>query len=124
MVDCNARRYSGALGNCGPAGAMTRYTHIWAFQVRPGRVEEFLRHYAGAGTWALMFRRAPGYIGTRLLRDRNDPLRFVTVDDWESEEHYRAFRARFSTEYEALDQNCEGLMMAETALGQFSDSGA
>jgi heme-degrading monooxygenase HmoA len=98
---------------------MSHYTCIWVFQVRSDQVEEFLRHYASAGTWALLFRQAPGYIGTRLLRDRHDPLRFVTVDDWESEQHYRAFRVRFAAEYAALDQACEGLTTTETALGQF-----
>lgn len=70
---------------------------------------------------AILFRRSPGYIGTRLLRDRDDPLRFVTVDDWESEQHYRAFRTQFSSEYEALDRICEELTSAETAVGQFLD---
>jgi len=55
------------------------------------------------------------------LRDRHDPLRFVTVDDWESDEHYQAFRTRFSSEYEALDKICEGLTSEETAVGQFFD---
>jgi heme-degrading monooxygenase HmoA len=80
-----------------------------------------LRHYDSGGTWALLFRRAPGYLGTRLLRDRHDPRRFVTVDDWESGKHYDAFRIRFSSEYEALDQICEGLTSAETLVGQFFD---
>jgi heme-degrading monooxygenase HmoA len=100
---------------------VTRYTYIWAFQVRPDNVEEFLRHYNSVGTWALLFRRAPGYIGTRLLRDRNDPLRFVTVDDWESDRDYNAFRTQYSFEYEALDRACEGLTSAETLVGQFFD---
>lgn len=103
---------------------MGDYTYIWSFQVRPDRVEEFLRHYDSAGSWALLFRRAPGYIGTRLLRDRHDSLRFITIDDWESEEHYRAFRARFSAEYEALDRTCEGLTATEAPLGQFFEPGA
>jgi heme-degrading monooxygenase HmoA len=101
---------------------MSRYTYIWTFQVRSDRVEDFLRHYDRGGTWALLFRRAPGYLGTRLLRDQNDPLRFLTVDDWESEEHHRAFRTRFSSEYDALDSTCEGLTVAETPLGQCLDT--
>jgi heme-degrading monooxygenase HmoA len=98
---------------------MSHYTYIWEFRVTPDRVREFLHHYESAGTWARLFQRASGYIGTRLLRDLNDPLRFVTVDEWQSEAHYRAFRERFASEYEALDRACEGLALAETALGQF-----
>jgi quinol monooxygenase YgiN len=58
-------------------------------------------------------------MGTRLLRDKDDPLRFVTIDDWESEELYRAFRVRFAVEYAALDRICEGCTSAESPLGQF-----
>jgi len=97
-----------ASGMSGPIGVneLTQYSYIWAFQARAGRIEEFLSHYERAGTWAQLLRRAPGFLGTRLLRDQNDPLRFVTVDDWESEQHYPAFRTRFSLAYEALDRNC------------------
>jgi heme-degrading monooxygenase HmoA len=102
---------------------MGRYTYIWNFQVRSDRLEDFLRHYDRSGAWAVLFRRAPGYIGTRLLRDCNDPLHFLTVDDWETEEHYRAFRARFSSEYDALDRICQGLTVDETPVGQFLDPG-
>jgi heme-degrading monooxygenase HmoA len=116
-----AGRSTRALGDRDVHRAMTRYTYIWAFQVRSDRLEEFLSHYTGAGSWALLFRRARGYVGTRLLRDRHDPLRFVTVDDWESIEHYQAFRTQFSSEYEKLDQICEGLTSGETPLGQYYD---
>src|SRR6478752_6520295 len=98
---------------------MSHCTYIWEFRVTPDRVEEFLGHYQNAGSWARLFQRAPGYIGTRLLRDLNDPLRFVTVDEWQSVAQYRLFRERFASEYEALDRTCEGLTLAETALGQF-----
>jgi len=101
------------------AAGMSQYTYIWEFRVTAGRVEEFLRHYDSGGSWARLFQRSPGYIGTRLLRDLNDPLRFLTVDEWQSESHYRAFRERFASEYDALDRACEGLTLAETELGQF-----
>ena len=101
---------------------MSHYTYMWDFRVLPDRLDEFLRHYEDAGSWVLLFRRAPGYLGTRLLRDQDDPLRFLTIDDWESEEHYRAFRARYSNEYEALDRMCAGLTSAESAVGQFNST--
>ena len=103
---------------------MGRYTYIWEFQVRADRVADFLKHYDSAGSWVALFRRADGYIGTHLLRDHNDPLRFVTVDDWESPEHYRAFREQFAAEYAALDQVCEALTVQETARGEILDRAA
>src|SRR5436305_467083 len=101
------------------AAAMNRYLYMWIFQVEPGRVDDFLVHYQAAGNWSRLFQLSPGYLGTRLLRDRSDPLRFLTLDEWESEPHYRAFRARFSAEYASLDKVCEGLTVSETPLGEF-----
>lgn len=101
---------------------VSHYTYIWEFRVLPDRLSEFVRHYEGAGTWAQLFRRAPGYRGTRLLRDQMDPLRFLTIDDWVSEEHYRAFRERCSDEYEALDRTCAVLTSAESAVGRFNSA--
>lgn len=63
----------------------TRYTYPWEFLIEPTRREEFERHYGPNGTWVTLFRRSAGYRGTLLLRDRLNPLRFVTVDRWGSE---------------------------------------
>jgi len=68
-----------------------------------------------------LFRRAPGYVGTRLLQDERDPLRFVTIDTWISANDYEAFRASYASDYAALDRLCEGLTTEETLIGQFSD---
>lgn len=97
---------------------MTGYAYMWEFRVEPSCVEAFERHYAPAGSWALLFRRAEGYVGTLLLKDASEPLRYVTIDRWRSEKDYRAFRARFAREYDELDQECEALTTRETALGE------
>ena len=99
---------------------MSRYTYIWSFQVSPGRVDDFLRHYDRGGSWEQLFRQASGYLGTQLLLDRNDPLRFVTIDEWIDEAHYRDFRTQFGLAYEDLDRECEGLTVSESLIGQFT----
>ena len=60
--------------------------------------------------------------GTRLLEDRSDPLRFVTIDSWSSVEEYDAFRVTYASEYAALDRLCEGLTVRETHIGQFTSA--
>ena len=92
---------------------------VWEYTVRPGAEAEFLAHYAADGTWTRLFRRAPGFLETELLRDRRDPSRFATIDRWESESAYRAFRERFAGEYETLDARCAGLTEEERCLGDF-----
>jgi heme-degrading monooxygenase HmoA len=95
------------------------YAAIWEFSVRPGRRTEFERHYGPDGSWARLFRNAPGYEGTELLHDRSDPDRYVTIDRWISSETWQAFRKQHAAQYEALDQECEGLTSREARLGEF-----
>lgn len=96
------------------------YTYIWAFKVHAQHVAAFREHYGESGAWVRLFRRAPGYLGTQLLQDREDPLRFVTIDAWRSVEDYETFRASYRLEYAALDRVCEGFTSEETLLGKFA----
>ena len=99
---------------------MTRAcSYIWAFKVHPASVDAFHERYRDGGAWTELFRRARGYIGTRLLRDATDPTRFVTIDTWSSADDYEAFRAAYASEYEALDRLCAGLTLEETLIGMF-----
>ena len=91
------------------------YRIEWEFLPAPGREAEFLRAYGADGDWVLLFRRGDGYLGTELL-----PLPlpgragwYRTVDRWESEAAYAAFRAAQADKYAALDLACEALTAAE-----------
>lgn len=102
---------------------MPGYAYAWEFLVRPGREGEFVRHYGPDGTWAELFRLAPGYVQTLLLRDREDGSRFVTVDLWESVEAFEDFRRRFAEEFARLDEACEALTLEERTLGTYEIAG-
>ena len=94
--------------------------YIWEFQVRPGREAEFELHYGPDGSWVRLFRTAPGYIDTVLLHDLTQPHRYLTIDRWESEAAYRAFRQSHAADFVALDSRCEALTVFERELGQFA----
>jgi heme-degrading monooxygenase HmoA len=96
------------------------FARLWEFSVVPLRQAEFERHYGPDGSWVQLFRRAPGYLGTELLHDRADSLRYVTIDRWQSAEDWQAFRLRFSEQYEALDRRCEELTAREAPLGEYA----
>jgi quinol monooxygenase YgiN len=98
---------------------MQPYTYIWTFKVHPEHAEAFRECYREGGAWTQLFRRARGYLGTQLLQDEKDPLRFVTIDTWSSVQDYEAFRASYASEYAALDRLCEGLTIEETLIGNF-----
>jgi len=99
--------------------AKAGYAYLWEFIVNPGHLEEFERQYGPRGPWVALFRRAPGYGDTLLLRDRANPQRFITIDRWQSADAHRAFLAEFSLEYAALDARCAHLTGRETLLGEF-----
>lgn len=96
------------------------FATLWEFAVVPARRPEFEAHYGPNGTWARLFRRASGYLGSELLRDRADPLRYLTIDRWESREAWQTFRREHGTEYERLDREFEGLTTREAALGEYA----
>lgn len=99
-----------------------RYTYLWEFLIAPEQLREFRRIYGPGGDWAVLFRQSPGFLETLLLQDAADPLRFLTIDRWESVDAYRDFRARFAREYAALDARCRHLTIRETDLGEYGEA--
>ena len=97
------------------------FVYIWQFDVEDARRGEFERHYGPSGSWATLFRRARGYLGTQLLRDQATPGRYLTVDRWQSAAAYRAFREEFAAEYAELDRECEKLTRDERAIGNYDE---
>ena len=99
------------------------FTTLWEFTVLPARLAEFESHYGPEGDWVRLFRRGTGYLGSELLQDRANSLRYLTIDRWEIIEAWRAFRSRFAEEYERLDREFEGLASREAALGECAPAG-
>jgi len=97
----------------------TGHTIVWEFEISPSRRSEFESHYGPEGSWARLFRKAPGYVSTELLNDRDQPLRYLTIDHWSAREQWLEFRRQHAEEYEALDRLCEGLTTRETPLGDY-----
>lgn len=100
------------------------FATLWEFRVQAARQAEFETQYGPDGAWVRLFRRAGGYLGSELLRDRSDPLRYLTIDRWESREAWQAFRRQFGAEYEQLDREFEGLTAREAPLGEYAPAGA
>jgi heme-degrading monooxygenase HmoA len=98
---------------------MPGYAYLWEFQVAPERVAAFERAYGPDGDWVALFRRAPGYLRSELLRDLGEPQRFVSIDHWETRAAWEEFRTRFAAEYAELDARCEALTLHERELGCF-----
>lgn len=96
---------------------------LWEYHVKAEHILEFEEVYAAEGTWAQLFQKHPGYLGTELLRDSNQPGQYITIDRWVSAEAYNSFQSKWQDEYKELDARCEHLTERESFLGTFSLAG-
>lgn len=94
----------------------------WRFEPAAGREAEFVRAYGPEGEWARLFMRAPGYLGTELLRERRHPRRWLTIDRWRTAAEHEAFAREHAADYAALDERCEALTAHEERIGEFEAS--
>jgi heme-degrading monooxygenase HmoA len=92
---------------------------LWQFDIADEQVAAFETAYGAGGPWAELFGRSTDYLGTELLKDAFVPGRYVTIDRWTSDEAFRAFRAEYDADYEALDRGCDPLTASETRIGAF-----
>jgi heme-degrading monooxygenase HmoA len=96
-----------------------KYACVWEFMINHVFEAEFIRYYSQDGIWAELFRQHPGYIGTFLLKDHEKPGRYLTIDRWQNEESFHAFKAMFAEQYEKIDQQCVDFTIQETSLGSY-----
>ena len=94
---------------------------VWEFRVRSEAIIEFEEHYGPTGSWAMLFRAAPGYIDTRLLADASTRGLYLTIDRWRSEKEYDTFRRAHAADYGALDDQCRRLTHEEREIGRYTE---
>lgn len=94
---------------------------VWEFRIKKGKNKEFEKHYGGSGTWARLFQRSDGYIGTVLLRDRQSPDTYYLFDRWKSIKAFQQFKEKYAEEYMALDRRCEAMTILEREVGIFRE---
>jgi len=93
----------------------------WSYRVLAGCEPAFEALYGSDGGWARLFAQSPAYLGTRLLRDMDDPACYLTLDRWRSRDEYEAFLAQRRDDYAALDRQGDALTGSETRIGAFDD---
>jgi heme-degrading monooxygenase HmoA len=93
---------------------------VWQFEIAEEKVAAFEAAYGPQGDWAQLFHNSPDYLGTELLRDAFISGSYLTIDRWENEEAYRAFRKDHDAEYETLDRSCDALTNRETRIGAYT----
>ena len=92
-------------------------TLVFLYETRD--TEAFESAYGPEGDWAQFFATGDGYLGTELLRDLEEPGRYLVVDRWETAEAYNAFIAARSAEYMRRSDEMASLYVQELRLGSF-----
>jgi heme-degrading monooxygenase HmoA len=92
---------------------------IWEFVVKEEFRGQFELAYGRGGAWSKLFGRAPGFRGTTLLRDADNPQRYLTVDVWDSEADRTRALDENAEEYSRLDADFAEWTETERELGIF-----
>jgi heme-degrading monooxygenase HmoA len=94
---------------------------IWKFRPPEGREAEFENAYSSTGDWVQLFRKAPGFQRTILLRPSEPNGWWLTIDQWDDQASFEAFTEVFGEQYRALDAELEGVAGEEQFVGTFED---
>ena len=92
---------------------------VWEYRVRPDRIDDFEAFYRPDGPWGELFRSAPGFVSITLMKDLNEPERFLIADRWTSEKLYEEFKRQHASEYAELSARGRRLFERETEIVRF-----
>jgi hypothetical protein len=93
---------------------------IWEFVVKARAVDRFEHAYGPRGPWVRLFGAYPGYRGTTLLRDLENPRRHLTIDRWATPADRERMLAQAKARYSALDEALADLTESEHEIGIFT----
>lgn len=95
------------------------FVRVWAFRPRSGREQEFEAAFGPHGSWAELFQRGSGFLGTELHRDTRDSASYLTIDRWVTAADFDAFMVSHRAEYDELDLALAALTELEASIGDF-----
>jgi hypothetical protein len=92
---------------------------IWEFVVKEEAKGRFELAYGPGGAWGKLFALSPGYRGTTLLRDTQNPRRYLTFDFWDTVVQREQALAEHQEEYSRLDTDLTDWTESRTEVGIF-----
>lgn len=93
---------------------------VWEYVVKEEARGRFELAYGPGGAWSRLFARYPGFRGTTLLRDTENPRRYLAIDLWDAAAQRQQVLAERETEYADLDAAFGEWTESRTQLGIFS----
>jgi hypothetical protein len=92
---------------------------VWEFIVKEEVQGQFELVYGPGGAWSKLFSSSPGYRGTTLLRDTENPRKYLTIDIWDTVQQRERMLAERGDEYDSLDKSFTEWMESQTEVGIF-----
>lgn len=92
---------------------------VWEFVVKKEAQGQFELAYGPGGAWSKLFAQSPGFRGTTLMRDTQNPQRYLTIDLWDTLDQREQALAEHEAEYAELDAAFADWTESETELGIF-----
>jgi heme-degrading monooxygenase HmoA len=85
--------------------------------------DDFESVYGANGEWADFFRRGSGFLGTELLRELDNPGRYLVIDRWESRAAFDGFANEHQAEYFRRAEDATVYYVQELQLGVYESVG-
>lgn len=92
---------------------------LWEYEIHEKFRDHFVKAYEPQGVWAKLFSRYKGHVKTELIRDMDQPNRFITIDYWQSYSAFSIMKHTISDEYDELDRQCDAYTLSEKYIGCF-----
>jgi heme-degrading monooxygenase HmoA len=92
---------------------------VCEFVVKEEARGQFELAYGPGGAWSELFAQCPGYRGTTLLRDIEDPRRYLAFDLWDTEAQREQMLAELEAEHADLDAAFADWIESKTEVGIF-----
>ena len=93
---------------------------IREFDIKEESRSRFELAFGPGGAWSSLFARCPGFRGTTVLRDTQNPGRYLTIELWETEAQREQVLTENRTGYSELEAAFDEWTESRTKLGVFS----
>ena len=93
---------------------------VWEFVVKEEARGQFELAYGPGGVWSKLFARCPGFRGATVLRDTENPRRYLTIDLWDTAAQREQALAERKAEYCDLEAAFDKWIESKIEVGIFS----
>jgi heme-degrading monooxygenase HmoA len=92
---------------------------VWEYIVKEEARGHFELAFGPGGAWSNLFSGSPGFRGATLLRDMEDPQRYLAIDLWDTPAQREQALGERKAEYANLDATLAGWTESRREVGVF-----